>query len=232
MEGSDVEARDRRPVIALESDESVRALLQSYDRVAADYAEHFRDELAHKPFDRKMLEWLVEKAGDAGVLCDMGCGPGQVAAYLRERGAQVCGVDLSPAMVREARKLQPGIDFRVGDMLDLRDVPDASWCGIAAFYAIVHVPPSRLAQAFRELARVLAPGGVILLAFHVGREVIHRDEWWGKEVDVDFIFFETGDVKRELEGVGFALEEVIEREPYPDVEYPSRRAYVFARRQR
>ena len=79
---------------------------------------------------------------------------------------------------------------------------------------------------------MLRPGGVLLLAFHIGSEVIHRDEWLGKEVDIDFHFFETADVKRNLEVACFRLEEVIEREAYPDVEYPSRRAYVFARRPR
>jgi hypothetical protein len=65
---------------------------------------------------------------------------------------------------------------------------------------------------------------------HAGQEVVHRDEWWGHEVDVDFLFFETEAIKGHLTAAGFALEEVIERDPYPDVEYPSRRAYVFARR--
>lgn len=213
-------------------DDRSRALLESYERVAADYAEHFRDELAHKPFDRKMLDWLIEKAGVAGPICDMGCGPGQIARYLRDHSAEACGIDLSPAMVREARRLHPGIDFGVGDMLDLCDVPDASYGGIAAFYSIVHLSARELPRAFRELARVLAPGGVLLLAFHVGSEVVHRDEWWGKDVDVDFVFFETADVKRNLEVACFLLEEVIERDPYPDVEYPSRRAYLFARRPR
>jgi SAM-dependent methyltransferase len=214
----------------LAGDDRSRALLESYERVAADYAEHFRDDLAHKPFDRKMLDWLIEKAGAAGPICDMGCGPGQIARYLRDRGAEACGIDLSPAMVREARMLHPGIDFGVGDMLDLRDVPEASFGGIAAFYSIVHLPAPRLPQALRELSRVLRPGGPLLLAFHVGSEVVHRDEWWGKDVDVDFFFFETADVKRNVEVARFDLEEVIERDPYPDIEYPSRRAYVFARR--
>ena len=53
----------------------------SYDRVAADYAEHFHDEMAKKPFDRKMLDWLAERVGALGVICDMGCGPGQIARY-------------------------------------------------------------------------------------------------------------------------------------------------------
>lgn len=205
-------------------------LVESYERVAADYAEDFRDELRHKPFDRKMLDWLVEKTGLTGVICDMGCGPGQIAGYLHERGAKVCGLDLSPAMVREARNANPGIPFEQGDMLDLHGVGDATYGGIAAFYSIVHIQRERVPQALRELARVLHPDGVLLMTFHVGTEIVHRDEWWGKAVNVDFIFFETAEMKARLGEAGFRLEEVIERDPYPEVEYPSRRAYVFARK--
>jgi SAM-dependent methyltransferase len=116
-------------------------------------------------------------------------------------------------------------------MLALSEVGADAYGGIAAFYSIVHIPRRKLSQALRELGRVLRPRGVLLLAFHIGREVKHLDEWWGKEVSVDFLFYETEEVKGQLTAAGFALEEVIEREPYPEaVEYQSRRAYIFARK--
>ncbi|HEX5707518.1 MAG TPA: class I SAM-dependent methyltransferase [Pyrinomonadaceae bacterium] len=202
----------------------------SYDRVAGDYAEHFRDELGEKPFDRKMLDWLAEKVGRLGVVCDMGCGPGQVARYLFDRGVNACGVDLSQEMVEAARRLNPEVPFQQGDMLALARVGDDSYGGVAAFYSIIHVPRPSLSQALRELKRVLRPGGTLLLTFHIGRETVHRDEWWGKEVSLDFIFFETEEMKDHLKATGFELQEVIERDPYPEVEYPSRRAYIFARK--
>ncbi|HEX8492119.1 MAG TPA: class I SAM-dependent methyltransferase [Pyrinomonadaceae bacterium] len=207
-------------------------LQSSYDRVAADYSEHFRDEMLKKPFDRKMLDWLAEKVGATSIICDMGCGPGQAARYLSEQGVKVCGVDLSAAMVERALELNPGIPFQQGDMLALTEVADDSYGGIAAFYSIIHVPRPMLAQALRELKRVLRPGGILLVTFHLGQEIIHRDEWWGKEVSLDFIFFEREEMKDYLTVAGFELEEVIERDPYPDVEYPSRRAYIFARKPR
>ena len=206
-------------------------LQSSYDRVAADYAVEFRDELDKKPFDRKMLDWLAEKAGALGVICDMGCGPGQVARYLHGRGVEACGVDFSPAMVQQARRLNPEVDFRQGDMLALSEVEADAYGGIAAFYSIVHIPRAKVVRALKELGRVLRPRGVLLLAFHVGQGVKHLEEWWGKEVSVDFLFFGTEEVKGYLAAAGFVLEEVIERDPYPEaVEYQSRRAYVFARK--
>lgn len=212
------------------SDERSR-LLDSYNLVAEDYAAHLRDELGSKPFDRRMLDWLVDRVGALGPVCDMGCGPGQVARYLHERGARSCGVDLSPAMIEQARKLHPAdIAFSVGDMLDLRGVADETFGGVAAFYSIVNLTPASLPHALGELRRVLRGGGTLLVAYHVGDEVKHLDEWWGKTVSVDFYFYRTADVKRGLEEAGYRIEEVIEREPYPEVEYPSRRAYLFARK--
>jgi len=203
----------------------------SYDRVAENYAKQFRDEVDKKPFDRKMLDWLAEKVGGLGVICDMGCGPGQIARYLHSQGVQACGVDLSPRMVQQAQSLNSDIPFQQGDMLTLADVADNSYGGIAAFYSIVHFPRQQVVRALRELKRVLRPKGVLLLTFHIGQETKHLDELLDKEVSLDFFFFETEEVKAYLRTAGFELEEAIERDPYSEeVEYQSRRAYIFARK--
>jgi ubiquinone/menaquinone biosynthesis C-methylase UbiE len=157
--------------------ERTRLELQtSYDRVAERYAEEFCDEMDKKPFDRKMLEWLAEKVNGRGVICDMGCGPGQIARYLQGRAVKTCGVDLSSEMVKQAQRLNPDIPFQQGNMLALTDVEENSYGGIAAFYSIIHIPRSSVVVALQELKRVLCPKGVLLLTFHIGREVIHRDE--------------------------------------------------------
>ena len=204
----------------------------SYDRVADQYATHFRDELDHKPFDRKMLDWLIEKvdASGGGRICDMGCGPGQVAHYLHQRGADACGIDLSPAMAGCAARLFPEISFQQGDMLALKGVPEGAFGGIAAFYSIIHISRQDMVRALTELKRVLRPGGELLLAFHLGYEVVHKDEWWGHEVSVDFIFYQRDEILAYLKAAGLETEEAVERDPYPEVEFPSRRAYLFARK--
>ena len=202
-----------------------------YDPVAANYAEHFHDELASKAFDTTMLDWLGTRVGSLGPICDLGCGPGQVAAYLHEQGVSVCGIDLSEGMVRHATDRHPGIAFRQGDMLDLHAEPAASFGGIAAFYAIVNVEPALHARAFSEMHRVLRPGGWLLLSFHVGDEVRHLDEMLGAKVDLDFYFLRTDAVAAALRTAGFDVTEVIERLPYAEhIEHQSRRAYLFATR--
>jgi ubiquinone/menaquinone biosynthesis C-methylase UbiE len=139
-------------------------------------------------------------------------------------------MDLSQGMVERARELNPGIEFLQGDMRSL-DRPDEVWAGIAAFYAIVNLPPVDVAQAIREMWRVLRPGGLLLLSFHIGDEVSYVEDLWGCAVCLDFYFFQTEDVAGNLAAAGFELEEIVEREPYaPEVEYQSRRAYIFARK--
>jgi SAM-dependent methyltransferase len=199
----------------------------SYDRVAAEYSARIYGELEHKPLDRERLDRFAGRIQGLGPVCDLGCGPGHVARYLDERGVPVIGMDLSPVMVEQARRLNPGLDFRQGNMLSL-DIRDEAWGGIVAFYSIIHVPRTEIAVALAEMKRVLRPGGVLLLAFHVGDATVHLDEWWGQSVSLDFRFFRPEEMACSLRGAGFEVEEVVEREPYPDVEHQSRRAYIFA----
>ena len=138
------------------------------------------------------------------------------------------GLDLSAEMVEQARQLNPGIEFRQGNMLSL-DREDGAWDGIVAFYSIIHVPQSQVVVALTETKRVLRPGGLLLLVFHIGDETLHLDEWWGQRVTLDFHFFRAEEMADSLRTAGFEVEECLEREPYPDVEHQSRRCYIFAR---
>lgn len=212
-----------------ERDGWIEDLQQGYDRVAAAYTERVFGELAHKPFDRELLDRFAERVRPLGPVCDLGCGPGHVARYLHERGLIATGVDLSPAMVNEAQHLNPGIVFRQGSMLEL-DFPDAAFGGITAFYSIIHVPRDLLPRAFAEMHRTLRPGGLLLLAFHIGQDDVHLDEWMDQKVSLDFYFFDRAAIERLLTEAGFVVEEARERPPYPDVEAQTTRAYVLARR--
>jgi SAM-dependent methyltransferase len=204
-----------------------QSIRESYDRVADEYTRHIFDELRNKPLDQELLRRFAADVG-SGQVCDMGCGPGHVAHYLHGAGVTVFGLDLSNGMLEQARKLNPDIHFMEGNMLGL-ELTDKSLAGIVAFYSIVHLPQESLPQVFREMERVLRPGGRLLLAFHMGDEVIQLKELWDRPVSLDFFFFEPSFIQRQMESAGLRIEEVIERGPYaPEVEYQSRRAYIFA----
>jgi SAM-dependent methyltransferase len=209
-----------------------QSVRESYDRLADEYARRIFNELQHKPLDRELLNRFAAQVSGRGEVCDMGCGPGQVARYLRDVGANVFGLDLSPRMVEQAQQFNPDITFREGNMMSL-ELPHGTLAGIAAFYAIVNIPKESLPSVFGEMQRVLQPDGLLLLAFHSGDEILHVDELWGRPIAMDFFLFRPTAIQHYLEAAGFVIEEIIERDPYSlDVEHQSRRAYIFARKSR
>jgi SAM-dependent methyltransferase len=162
-------------------------------------------------------------------VADVGCGPGQVGRYLHDRGVRVVGIDLSPRMLACARRLNPAMEFQQADMAAL-PVPDQAWEGIVAFYSLIHIPREDVTATLREFRRVLRPGGRLLLAFHIGTEVVHLDELWGHPVAVDYVFFRLEEIEQNLVSAGFEIEVSTERGPYaPEIEHQSRRGYVLAR---
>ncbi len=204
------------------------ATRRSYDAVAGAYADGLRDELAGKPLDRALLTALIEQTPAGTTIGDLGCGPGHVTGWLAAHGATATGIDLSAGMIEVARREQPGAEFRVGDLLGL-PAADGEFGAVVAFYSIIHLAPGELPGALAEMHRVLRPGGLALLAFHIGSEVRHFSEWLGHEVDVDFRFYEPDDVAALLRAAGFTLRARLERGAYP-AEVGTCRAYLLAAR--
>lgn len=104
---------------------------------------------------------------DAGPVLDVGCGAGRTTAELHDRGFDVTGVDVSPSMVREAKRQFPELDVQQADATDLAFRDDAfehvlfSYCGVDLVY-----PESARLAALREIRRVLAPGGTFAFSTH------------------------------------------------------------------
>jgi len=196
----------------------------SYDRVAEKYEAQFLDELSGKWIDRQLLEAFADSVDDPVV--DIGCGPGQVGAYLRRWGRRVVGVDLSVEMARLA-----GGRLDLAAAADLRLLPFRSGQlgGAVAFYSLIHLPREELGAALIEFRRVLRPGGRVLFSVHEGQATVEQDEFLGEPVPFIATLFELTELVAAAERAGFDIVSTQRRAPYPS-EFPTVRLYVEASR--
>ncbi|MET7278404.1 class I SAM-dependent methyltransferase [Kribbella sp. NPDC005582] len=152
---------------------------ESYNTVATSYAERVVDgaDGEVESFD------LLSKLAAGRPILDAGCGPGRTTALLAERApaadpSPVIGLDLSPGMIEVARRDHPDLDFRVGSMTAL-EFPDETFGGVVSWWSIIHLPRDVVPAALAEFHRVLAPGGALLIGFHVGTESNHKTSGYG-----------------------------------------------------
>jgi SAM-dependent methyltransferase len=138
----------------------------AYDAIAVTYADQFKDTLEDRPIERGLLAAFAELVlrGPVGSVADLGCGPGHIAAYLHGLGLSVLGVDQSAEMLEIGRARYPEVRFVLSSMPRL-GLADASCCAVLSRSSIIHLPPALLPAALTEFARVLAPGGWLLLSF-------------------------------------------------------------------
>jgi hypothetical protein len=219
---------DRESVLAAGStarDDKVRA---AYAAVAGSYAERLFNELTDLPFESWLLRRVVDLADGAPVI-EVGTGPGHVAAFLAEAGAQATGLDLTPEMIDEARRRYPGVSYQVGDLRQLmRPATHDGWGAVLAWYSLVHFAASELPAAIASLARPLRPNGWLVLGLHAGDEVRTVTEWFGHEVDVDFVLHDTAAVIAAVEQAGLRDVEWYQRGPIASRDETTQRLYVLA----
>ena len=106
---------------------------------------------------------LAASAG-AGPVADLGCGPGRVAAFLARAQLDVIGIDISAALLAIARVAHPDIPFEQARLDDL-PLADDVLVGAVCWYSTIYTPSDLLDDVLAEVARVVSPGGPVLLAF-------------------------------------------------------------------
>ena len=208
-------------------DDKVRA---AYGVVASSYADQLCGELPGLPFESWLLRRVVELSDGAPVI-EVGTGPGHVAAFLAEAGAQASGLDLSPEMVAEAHRRYPGVHYQVGDLRQLmRPTTHDGWGAVLAWYSLIHLAASELPAAIGSLTRPLRPDGWLVLALHAGAEVRTVTEWFGHDVDLDFVLHDPAEVVAAVERAGLLDVEWYHRGPFAFRGETTQRLYVLARK--
>jgi SAM-dependent methyltransferase len=92
---------------------------------------------------------------------DVGCGEGRFCRMMQQRGIRTVGIDPTEALISRARELDRGGDYRVG-LAEAMDLPDGAFELVVSYLTLIDIRD--VAAAVREMARVLRPGGRLLIA--------------------------------------------------------------------
>jgi SAM-dependent methyltransferase len=175
--------------------------------LAEFYADRLADALDRMPIERAVLGLFGElvRAADLGRdVGDVGSGSGRLAPYLAGQGFVPHGVDLSPEMVRVARRDYPGFEFEVAD---LRALPfaDSSLAGVVCWYSLMYLSPADRPLAWAELARVVKPGGCLATAFKAGDSSLRRGgRTTGLGIEFDVYWLSPDEMQQRAIDAGFA----------------------------
>lgn len=223
-------APDRESVLRDGEEARTRRVLDTFSAVAEPYADTLADELGSLPFERWVLDRVAAEATGAPAV-EVGCGPGHVTAHLAAAGARAEGLDLSPAMVEQARRLFPHLTFTVGDLRSLVRPADAEgWAAVLAWYSLIYLAPSELGAAVAALVRPLAPGGRLVLALHAGDAVRTAESWFDRPVELEVVQHQPAEVVAAVEAAGLVDVEWYHRGRVAARGETNDRLYVLGRR--
>ena len=202
----------------------------AYDRLAPVWSSSTDDGPFNGWLERPAIRSLVPMPLKGRTVLDAGCGSGAQCAWLSAQGAEVVGVDLSPAMVEETRRRCEGRGtFLVADLGEPLDLGSRSIDGITCSLVLHYLEDWRVAM--RSFAAVLRPGGWLVLSLHhpfspplpgekggyFDTELV-SDTWEKGEVTVTQRFWKrplATDVD-DFADAGFVIERLVEAQPSPE----------------
>ncbi len=164
---------------------------------------YIREEPSYRAYFRRKVEDLLTVV-PPGRLLDVGCATGVFLDEARRAGFQGTGLDLVPSAVEYAHD-RLGIDARLG-LLEETGFPSAHFDAVALFQTVEHVPSPR--ELAKEIARVLRPGGVLLLTTPDRRGLLARlmgRRWFEYYNEEHVTYFERESLRRLLAGSGFTI---------------------------
>lgn len=178
-----------------------------YDRLADTYLEWGRAVTADPR--EQMLSAFMSRLTDGARVLDLGCGAGVPSTRDLARRFRVVGVDISPVQLELARRNVPSAEFVQGDITEV-EFADSTFDGVAALYAISHVPRKEHQKLFTHIFRWLVPGGLFLATLGAADAPDWTGEWLGEQM---FFSSHDADVNRGLlktAGFELLLDEVLE----------------------
>jgi ubiquinone/menaquinone biosynthesis C-methylase UbiE len=178
------------------------AVIRGYDDVADAYEE------ARSPSDeeREALTSFLEELSSESRVLDAGCGGGEpVLQQLLGESQQAIGMDLSAQQLEKALSNAPDARLLRGDMSRIplaEDTVDA----VLAYHSLIHVPADEHQTVIEEFARVLRPGGQLLVSEGPGEWQGTNPDWLDTGAEMQWYVAGAEATRRQLETAGFQIE--------------------------
>lgn len=192
-------SQDPQPTVDRDSVTAAR-MATLYDGVVADYIKAFWNDLTDAPW----LDEFAQRVTKGGLILDVGCGPGNFAAYLAKQGFRLHGIDISPKMIEAARRLVPGHQFDVADCRAI-GTRDQTYDGVLAAYSLLHLTRDGAIKSLQECFRVMRGGGklALMLKEGTGQHELPASLSPGQTCFVQL--WDREDAKRSLSRIGFRV---------------------------
>jgi ubiquinone/menaquinone biosynthesis C-methylase UbiE len=159
-------------------------VVSTYNKIADTYTNQYFNDLTDTPYIDKFINTIQFNAK----ILDIGCGPGTFSRYLKEKGFDVKGIDLSEEMLHIAENKLPDIKFKLMDMRQI-SYPDESFDGLFAAYSLIHIPSEEAHDTLEGFHRILKPAGKIMIIVQGGESDRIADEPLKKGEKIFINFF-------------------------------------------
>ena len=177
-----------------------RSVKRSYDELAPTYAA----QRSERDGEETALDALLAALGPSPRVLDAGCGQGEpVLSRLASAGTGV-GLDFSRTQLELAAERVPAAPLVHGEIGHL-PFRKATFDAVTAFHSLIHVPKERDDAVLAEFARVLRPGGRLLLTEGVGEWVGSNPDWLDTGVEMEWEITGVETRRRQLRAAGFTV---------------------------
>ena len=189
-----------------------RLVADGYDRIGRSYLDLV--EAMGSEVRTKYLDALARGLPAGAAILELGCGAGEPMTRVLSGQFRVVGLEISPNQLALARTNAPVAALLRGDMAQL-PFRDGRFDGVAAFYSMTHVPRAEHPALLGEIARVLRPGGLLVITTGSSDTPDwHEEDWLG--APSFFSHYDGASNTRLVAQAGF---EVITSEDEPEIEY-------------
>lgn len=177
----------------------------TYDHIAEDYVKRDLGVVPETLEVKDALVHFIKSLPRHGTVLDIGSGGGRDARFLHKHGLRVTGIDFSPRMVAEARRISPQIKFKVMDIEHLRFKPQ-EFDGIWTNASLHHMPKRKLPAVLRNIFEIIKPGGILFLKVKYGKgEGMRINTKFGKRIAIYFAFYQVRELNQYLRRSDFRI---------------------------